>query len=252
MDGVLGGGLPLGVTVLSGEPDSCKSLLGNSICAWNDGVSIFTTGNPDPYAQYENGVFVPSTGEACFELAFDAIKSGARLVLIDSLAGVASAADNAKFRFRSSAATQRLLFHGLKELDFAGQSRGAAILATNEVRVDISKYKLRPYMPHITEDRRIVRLNIWARKGPHSQRFGVLHDVGFVLHVPTPGGVIAELTYTAVYPTGISRATDALASAVDNGALTRAGAYWRDADGRTFGPGTDNAARQWEERNATN
>ncbi len=127
LDHALGGGLPLGVTVLSGAPDSCKSLLGNTICAWNNGINIFTAGNPDSFVYYPDGVFVPYSGEACFELAYDAIRGGAKFVLIDSLAGISSVADNAKLRFRSSAPTQRLLFNGLKELDSVAQSRGAAI-----------------------------------------------------------------------------------------------------------------------------
>lgn len=249
LDHLLGGGYPNGVVHVYGADDAGKTQLCLQALRDEAGMYIACAGLPELQDYGASAVVVPYTSEAAIEAAYTAVASGVRLVCMDSLAGIASGAEGESLREVDASATQRLLFHGLLELNNLAQRRESTILTVNEMRVDIQDHRVKPYSHRVLDDVRLTVLSILCKRGQFVTEYGRLARVGISLHVGRTwrSALKRSLELFLVPPYGVDVDYDEITLLTSLGTLTRTGAYWRDAEGRTYGPGYEHAARRWRD-----
>jgi len=255
LNAILGGGLPTGVTEIYG-PDS----VGKTSLALDVGRESFYQNNPVLFINMENTAgpdFIRATipnclytkplcGEAAIDAAYAAIRSGVKVIIIDSSDAMIPRIELFSLvGEREYSAQARLLFHGMDVLREEAKRYGCCVIVTSQIRYNLAvgNKKLQSSFAKVFRniaDCRLKLSKVRSKSEYGATKYTVINvEVKKLIHAPP---LRSENIYLWTGK-GFDRNYELLRALEQAGIAVRGGAYFK-VKGFTLGPGYDEATKQ--------
>lgn len=254
LDLSLGGGLPTGVIEVYGGPSSGKTSLALSIAR-----EAFLEGSPTVFINQESRASpdyirshvsscvyaAPRHGEAAIETAYQALRAGAKVVVIDTTDAIVPLSElELAVGSRTPLAQKRLIYHGFKVLSEECKRQDSIVVATSQVRVNPKEVRPKPKSSFSSIFRRLSDAVLRVQRGPSRFDYGATTYVDIEVRVDRllghpPYGTTESRLWSGI---GFDRGYELLHALLKVGAVKRAGPFFKGS-GISLGPGYDKARK---------
>jgi recombination protein RecA len=249
LDRLLHGGLPPGTCEIfggesAGKTTLCLSIMREAHIRGMLTALVYTEGLPDVGWMKAAGprdcvVIIPYFGEAAILATHDALRNGARVVVIDSLTAVDPIDEQIlPLGHRKPYIQHTLVRDGMRNLQRIARDLESLVVVTNQVRVQLNSVVKRPDSALGAHIHRYCSTRLSMHRQSARTEYGefdyLLSQIRVRYSLSGPPGGKAHMY---VFRDGINRGFELMRALLDEGLLTRAGAYFKDRDGRTIGPG---------------
>lgn len=254
LDDKLGGGVPVGLTLVHGADSTGKTCLALSIINELEGSYGALI---DLEAKCDTGFLKkavgrdlvygrPTSGEAAIEVAYTALRNGVKVVCLDTLDAMLPVSEiNMKVGSREPFAQKRLVYHAAAVLGRLALRMDAAVVFISQIRINPTSRRPKPKSSFLNLIRGQTSCVLQLDKSQTMAEYGTVKFSKIKIHVERLLGY-PPLGRASAYlwdGKGFDRNYELFRKLDQQGIIERKGAYWKSA-GITLGPGKDLATEQ--------